>query len=71
MHIKKWPTNLWVTRTEEGIKRHFMKDPNVFTSSKLISMCCTFTVTEIFTETSMAGYFPGRILGSNKGRQNC
>jgi hypothetical protein len=48
----------------------FVRDPNVFTSFKLF-ICCIFTVTEIFTETSMAGYFLGRILGSNKRRQSC
>jgi hypothetical protein len=58
-------------RTEEEIERPLMEDPNVFTNFKFMSMYFIFTVTEIFTETSMAGYFPGRILGSNKGRENC
>jgi hypothetical protein len=60
-----------VTRTEEGMERPRVEDPNVFDNFKLMSVCCIFTVTEIFTETNMAGYFPGRILGSNKRRQNC
>jgi hypothetical protein len=58
-------------RTEEGIERPLKEDPNVFTNFKFMSMSFIFTLTEIFTETSMAGYFPGRILGSDKRRKKC
>lgn len=59
----------WVLLTKEGIERKNIWCLYLF--SILLYVPHTNSECWLFSETNMAGYFPRRIFGSNKRRQNC